>query len=97
MHQWIAEFEWDSDKSALNQEKHGIGFPEARLLWSDPGLVLLASRFPDEPRFLALGRIDQLHWTAIFTERAAHIRLISVRRSRPNEQILYEQNQPQQS
>jgi hypothetical protein len=91
------EFEWDPHKSALNKEKHGIGFSEARALWDDPGLVLLPSRFPNEPRFLALGKVDQTHWTAIFTERGESVRIISVRRSRSNEQILYEQNQPPES
>lgn len=97
MHESLVEFEWDPHKSALNLEKHGIGFSEARALWNDPGLVLLPSQFPDEPRVLALGKIEQKHWTAIFTERGECIRIISVRRSRFNEQLLYEQNQPPES
>ena len=88
------EFEWDPDKSAVNQQKHGIGFSEARVLWRDPSLMILPSRFPEEPRFLAIGKIDRTYHTAIFTERGDKIRIISVRRSRPNEQILHEQNQP---
>lgn len=88
------DFEWDPDKSALNQQKHGIGFPEARALWSDPSLMILPSRFPDEPRFLAIGKIDRTYHTAIFTERGNSIRIISVRRSRSNERILHEPNQP---
>jgi uncharacterized DUF497 family protein len=94
---FVVEFEWDPHKSVLNKEKHGIGFPEARALWNDTGLVLLPSRFPDEPCYLALAKIGQTHWTAIITERGESIRIISVRRSRPNEQILYEQNQPSES
>lgn len=43
VHESYVEFEWDPHKSALNEEKHGIGFSDARSLWSDPGLVLLPS------------------------------------------------------
>lgn len=88
------EFEWDPSKSALNETKHGIGFAEARELWEDPGLIILPSRFPDEPRHLAIGMIRGKHHTAIFTEREDGIRIISVRRSRDNEKNLYEDNQP---
>lgn len=56
--------------------------------------MILPSRFPDEPRFLAIGKIDRICYTAIFTERRDYIRIISVRRSRTNERILHEQNQP---
>ena len=88
------EFEWDPRKSAHNLEKHGIDFSHATELWNDDGRILLPSRFPDEDRFLAIGRIGGICWTAIFTERRETIRLISVRRSRANERDLYEQNQP---
>lgn len=94
VHRPVVEFEWDSGKNASNQEKHGIGFQEASALWSDPGLILLASRHPDEPRFLAIGKIELTHWTAIFTEREDRIRIISVRRARDNERSLYEHHQP---
>ena len=32
-------------------------------------------------------------WAAIFTERGANIRIISVRRARQNEELIYEQTQ----
>ena len=41
------------------QKKHGIDFVAAQALWSDAGLVILPSKYPDEPRFLAIGRIDR--------------------------------------
>jgi uncharacterized DUF497 family protein len=88
------EFEWDSGKDASNQEKHGIGFQSACALWNDPGLILLASRHPDEPRFLAIGTLNSTIWTAIFTERGDRVRIISVRRARDNERSLYEHHQP---
>lgn len=87
-------FEWDENKNAINQAKHGISFQKAQRLWDDAGLIVLPSRFPDEDRFLAIGAIDSKHWTAIFTERGEDIRIISVRRARQNERDLYEQHQP---
>ena len=77
------EFEFDPAKSAANKDKHGIDFVEAQALWRDGGLevVLSKSRMTDEERFLAIGRIDGRHWTAICTLRGEAIRIISVRRA----------------
>ena len=93
MHIRAVEFEFDAVKSAANQRKHGIDFVAAQALWSDAGLVVLPSKYPDEPRFLAIGRIGRQHWTAVFTERGGTVRLISVRRARDDEKEVYEQNQ----
>ena len=61
--------------------------------FSIPNLFILPSRFSDEPCFLAVGRICERFFTAIFTERDDKIRLISVRRAREEELKLYEQTQ----
>jgi hypothetical protein len=90
---WHVEFEWDGAKSASNKAKHGIGFDEATALWEDSGLVILPSRYPDEERFLDIGAIGSVFWTAIFTERSERIRLISVRHARAAERQIYERNQ----
>jgi uncharacterized protein len=97
MHGGTVDFEFDPAKSAANRQKHGIDFVVAQALWSDGGLVVLPSKHPDEPRLLAIGRIDDKHWTAIFTERADAVRLISVRRARQDEKGIYEQNQSRES
>jgi uncharacterized DUF497 family protein len=88
------EFEFDPAKSASNKDKHGIDFVEAQALWSDEGLevVLSKSRMTDEARFLAIGRINDKHWTAICTLRGEAIRIISVRRARKEEVDYYEGN-----
>ena len=44
----------------------------------------------DEPRYLVIGRIAAKHWSAVITYRSESIRIISVRRSRPEEVALYE-------
>ena len=97
MHGSRVEFEFDPDKSAANRDKHGMDLTSAQTLWSDAGLVILSSKYPDEPRFLAIGRIADQHWTAIFTGRDDAVRLISVRRARQNEKEIYEQNQSKES
>jgi len=88
------EFEFDPAKSAANKDKHGIDFVEAQALWADGGLemVLSKAQFASEARFLAIGRINGKHWTAICTLRGEAIRIISVRRARKEEVGYYEGN-----
>lgn len=45
-----------------------------------------------EPRWLVIGKIEDKHWSAIITYRDSMVRLISVRRSRKREVLLYEKN-----
>jgi len=84
-------FEFDPRKSQSNQEKHGIDFVAAQAIWEDPALLEIPARTLDEPRWLVIGRIGRKHWSAVITLRGQAIRLISVRRSRPEEIQLYEQ------
>ena len=84
------KFEYDPDKSRSNKVKHGIDFEEAQVLWGDPDLVEIRARTEDEPRFLMIGKITDRHWSAVITYRSDAIRIISVRRSRPEEVKLYE-------
>ena len=83
-------FEYDPDKSRSNQVKHGIDFEEAQTLWADPDLVEIRARTEDEPRFIVIGRISDKHWSGVITYRSDVIRVVSVRRSRPEEVKLYE-------
>jgi uncharacterized DUF497 family protein len=83
-------FEYDPDKSAENKRKHGIDFEVAQRLWTDARLVEIPARTSDEPRSLLIGKIDEKHWSAIITRLGENIRLISARRSRDEEEELYE-------
>jgi len=83
-------FEFDLKKSLANQEKHGIDFIEAQLLWLDNMLLEIPARTNDEPRFLVIGKIGAKHWSAVITYRQNVIRIISVRRSRKEEVEIYE-------
>ena len=83
-------FEFDARKSQMNLEKHGIDFEEAKLLWDDPDLLEIPARIEDEPRFMVIGRIANTHWSGIITYCGDAIRIISIRRARDEEVVLYE-------
>ena len=77
------EFEYDPAKSAKNLAKHGIDNSKTVTLTApNPG--------NDDVRYIVLGMIDGKHWTAITTKRGKRIRIISVRRSRKNEEAYYD-------
>ena len=84
------EFEFDPRKSASNQRKHGIDFVAGQALWEDADRLEVPARTEDEPRFLVIGRIEGTHWSAVVTCRGERTRIISMRRSRPEEIALYE-------
>jgi uncharacterized DUF497 family protein len=83
-------FEFDHAKSVSNLGRHGIDFEEAKALWNDPELIEVPAKTDDEPRCLLIGRLRGKHWAAVVTHRGDRIRLISVRRARPEEVVLYE-------
>ena len=85
-----ARFEFDERKSRINKLKHGIDFVEAQILWSDARLARAPTATAIEERFVAIGRIDGKHWSAVVTMRGDAVRLISVRRSRAKEVQAYE-------
>ena len=62
---------------------------QAQALWDDPNRVEVPARTAGEPRWLVVGRIAGLHWSAVVTYRDRRVRIISVRRSRPEEVSLY--------
>ena len=83
-------FEYDESKSQANLKKHGIDFLAAQELWNDPDVLEIQAKSTDEPRFIVIGLIQGQHWSAVVTYREDKIRLISVRRSRKKEVLLYE-------
>jgi len=86
----MMDFEYDERKSLSNLEKHGIDFIDAQALWSDSDLLEVPARTDDEPRYLIIGLIESKYWSAVITYRGEKIRIISVRRSREEEVMLYE-------
>ena len=84
------EFEFDERKSESNHEKQGIDFVQAQALWEDPDRLEVPARTKEEKRFILIGKINQKHWSAVFTLRNDKTRIISVRRSRIQEVVAYE-------
>jgi hypothetical protein len=84
------EFEFDPGKSRSNRSKHGIDFVAAQALWQDPDVIEIPARTTDEARFVVIGEIREQHWSAIVTSSEDRIRIISVRRARDEEILLYE-------
>lgn len=82
-------FEYEKEKSFSNKKKHGIDFEEAQELWNDPDCIVIPARTTDESRYLLIGGYNRKIWSAIFTIRNKKIRIISVRRSRKNEEEIY--------
>jgi len=86
------KFDYDPHKSAHNKAKHGINFEEAALVWNDENLSIVPMRSDTEPRFAAIGMVNNKIWTVIFTPRGDKIRIISCRRARLREVTHYEQS-----
>lgn len=86
----MIEFEFDENKSRVNLGKHGIDFYQAQGLWNDSDLLEIPANVHDEPRYLVIGILNGKHWSGVITYRGENIRIISVRRSRKAEVMLYE-------
>ncbi len=82
-------FDFDAEKSGANKVKHGIDFVEAQAIWGDPDRLEIPARSLEEPRRQVVGRIEQKTWSAFITYRNETIRIISVRRARPEEEARY--------
>ena len=83
-------FEWNEDKRLRNVEKHGIDFVRAKEIWN--GCVVEAPSPQDhgEERFIAIGQVNGVTVTIVYTWRGENRRLISARKARKNEQENYE-------
>jgi uncharacterized DUF497 family protein len=74
----VASFEWDPDKDAENQRKHGVSFAQAQTAFLDSGRVIARDleHSRTEPRFYCFGRVADGVLTVRFTYRANVIRII---------------------
>ncbi len=87
------KLEFDTEKSATNRAKHGIDFVQAQDLWDDPDRVEVSARTIGEPRWLVVGCISDVHWSAVITYRDRRVRIISVRRSRSEEVKIFAEDE----
>jgi len=71
-------FEWDSDKDAENQEKHGVPFSLAQFAFADPKRVIAedVAHSKTENRYFCFGDVDGGIPTVRFTYRGNVIRII---------------------
>lgn len=72
-------FEWNEQKNRLNQEKHGISFEEAKLVFLDPQrLRILDWDHSDatEIRYYCVGIVNGGIVTVRYTVRGEFIRII---------------------
>jgi len=73
------EFDWDELKNVSNNEKHKISFERAGKLFEDSRkLVFESVRIEfEEKRYIAVGKIFDVLYTAVYTKRNNKIRIIS--------------------
>ena len=72
-----ARFEWDSDKDAENQSKHGVSFSLAQYAFADPGRVIAEDlgHSKSEQRYFCFGEVNGGIFTARFACRGGIIRI----------------------
>ena len=88
----MARFEYNSEKSKTNKERHGIDFDEARELWEGPHVIIPAKNVLGENRYAILGLVRKRVHMAIYTERGAGIRIISCNKADKRWVNLYEKS-----
>jgi uncharacterized protein len=87
-------YSWDEDKNRRNIERHGIAFEDAKRIFDGSTLERVDNRFDyGEPRVYAIGLVNGLEITVIYTDRDNdERRIISAWRSEPHERRAYWQN-----
>lgn len=87
------KFEWNSDKAAANEAKHGVTFDEAIEVFDDANAVTLfdTDHSIDEDRFMVIGLSSKRLLNVVYVERDADaLRVISARKASVVEKRLYE-------
>jgi len=84
-------FEWDDAKAAINVRTHRISFPDATLVFDDPGAIEDEDHRRDygEQRVNRIGIVDGVVLHVTYTRRGARIRIISARQASRHERADY--------
>jgi len=88
------KLEWDENKAARNQSKHGVSFEEAKTVFEDPLYVDFydPDHSDDEERYLIVRESNRGRLLIMsYTERGDSIRLISAREVTLAEREAYEE------
>lgn len=90
-----SSFEWDSEKDAENQRKHGVSFALAQQAFLDPKRVIARdlAHSHSEQRFYCFGRAGEGVLTVRFTYRNEVIRIIGAGYWRKGKRIYEQENQ----
>ncbi|MRD48063.1 BrnT family toxin [Caenimonas koreensis DSM 17982] len=88
------KFEWDPRKAAANAKKHGVGFDEAKSVFSDERAKLIddPDHSDEEDRFVLLGLSGVLRMLVVchcYRSEGNVIRIISARKATAGESRLY--------
>ncbi len=59
-------------------------------MWLDENRIEIHLPYPVENRRIIIAKLNNKHWTAVYTMRSNNIRIISVRRSRDKEVVFYD-------
>lgn len=89
-------FEWDEEKSRLNQEKHGVAFEIAQLAFFDSRRVIaddVDHSTEDERRFYCFGWVEDGVLTVRFTVRGERIRIFGAGYWRRGKRIYEHENE----
>lgn len=87
-------FEWDPQKAAENEQKHGVSFLEASETFDDDhsSTVPDPDHSIDEARYLIFGMSKQGKYLVVsYTERGDRVRLVSARQMTSRERKAYEE------
>lgn len=89
-----SDFEWDSEKDHLNQEKHGVSFALAQHAFLDHNRVILEDleHGDDEKRYYCLGCVADGILTVRFTYRNGKIRIFGAGYWRKGKRIYEREN-----
>jgi hypothetical protein len=89
-----SDFEWDSAKSQINTEKHGVSFAMAQLAFLDHHRIILEDldHSLEEKRYYCLGKVGEGILTVRFTYRKHKIRIIGAGYWRKGRKIYEREN-----
>jgi len=89
-----SDFEWNQEKDRVNQEKHGVPFALAQLVFADPNRIILEdlSHSGVEKRFYCVGKVAEEILTVRFAYRNKKIRIIGAGYWRKGKRIYEKEN-----
>jgi uncharacterized protein len=86
-----ATLEWDEAKRLKNEQRRGLDFRDAGLMFDGRPLTTAASRRNNEGRFVSTAEIDGKLYTVVWLWRGENQRIISFRRASYAEERAYRQ------